>query len=104
MIIRKDSIGRRRRLFTKLENGEHVVTEGTEVVKDGTDLVLQWFKSKAVAGKPKWQRKDVIAEESGLVPEVSVPTVDRALKALSGHAGQLKKLKGGWYELKVQHS
>ena len=104
VIIRKDSIGGRRRLFTKLENGEHVVTEGTEVVKDGTDLVLQWFKSKAVAGKPKWQRKDVIAEESGLVPEVSVPTVDRALKALSGHAGQLKKLKGGWYELKAQHS
>ena len=29
---------------------------------------------------------------------------DRALKALSGHAGQLKKLKGGWYELKAQHS
>ena len=104
VIIRKDSIGGRRRMFTKLENGEHVVTEGTEVVKDGTDLVLQWFKSKAVAGKPKWQRKDVIAEESGLVPEVSVPTVDRALKALSGHAGQLKKLKGGWYELKAQHS
>ncbi|QNJ16757.1 DNA/RNA polymerases family protein [Synechococcus sp. A18-40] len=104
VIIRKDSIGGRRRLFTKLENGEHVVTEGTEVVNDGTDLVLQWFKSKAVAGKPKWQRKDVIAEESGLVPEVSVPTVDRALKALSGHAGQLKKLKGGWYELKAQHS
>ena len=104
VIIRKDSIGGRRRLFTKLENGEHIVTEGTEVVKDGTDLVLQWFKSKAVAGKPKWQRKDVIAEESGLVPEVSVPTVDRALKALSGHAGQLKKLKGGWYELKAQHS
>ena len=104
VIIRKDSIGGRRRLFTKLENGEHVVTEGTEVVKDGTDLVLQWFKSKAVAGKPKWQRKDVIAEESGLVPEVSVPTVDRALKALSGHAGQLKKLKGGWYELEAQHS
>ena len=104
VIIRKDSIGGRRRLFTKLENGEHVVTEGTEVVKDGTDLVLQWFKSKAVAGQPKWQRKDVIAEESGLVPEVSVPTVDRALKALSGHAGQLKKLKGGWYELKAQHS
>ena len=104
VIIRKDSIGGRRRLFTKLENGEYVVTEGTEVVKDGTDLVLQWFKSKAVAGKPKWQRKDVIAEESGLVPEVSVPTVDRALKALSGHAGQLKKLKGGWYELKAQHS
>ena len=104
VIIRKDSIGGRRRLFTKLENGEHVVTEGTEVVKDGTDLVLQWFKSKAVAGKPKLQRKDVIAEESGLVPEVSVPTVDRALKALSGHAGQLKKLKGGWYELKAQHS
>ena len=104
VIIRKDSISGRRRMFTKLENGEHVVTEGTEVVKDGTDLVLQWFKSKAVAGKPKWQRKDVIAEESGLVPEVSVPTVDRALKALSGHAGQLKKLKGGWYELKAQHS
>ncbi len=104
VIIRKDSIGGRRRLFTKLENGEHVVTEGTEVVKDGPDLVLQWFKSKAVAGKPKWQRKDVIAEESGLVPEVSVPTVDRALKALSGHAGQLKKLNGGWYELKAQHS
>ena len=66
-------------MFTKLENGEHVVTEGTEVVKDGTDLVLQWFKSKAVAGKPKWQRKDVIAEESGLVPEVSVlPWIERS--------------------------
>ena len=42
-------------------------------MKDGTDLVLQWFKSKAVAGKPKWQREDIIAEESGLVPEVSAP-------------------------------
>ena len=91
-------------MFTKMENGEHVVTEVTEVVKDGTDLVLQWFKSKAVAGKPKWQRKDDNVEESGLVPEVSVPTVDRAHKALSGHAGQLKKLQGDWYELKVQHS
>ena len=40
VIIRKDSIGGRRRLFTNLENGEHLVTEGTEVVKDGTDLVL----------------------------------------------------------------
>jgi len=104
VIIRKDSISEQRRLFTQVENGEHLFTEGTEVVKDGTDLVLQWFKSKAVVGKPKWQRKDVIAEESGLVPKASVPTVDRALNAFLGHAGQLKKLKGGWYELKTQHS
>ena len=31
-------------------------------------------------------------------------TLEERIKALSGHAGQLKKLKGGWYELKAQHS
>ena len=96
IVVWKDPVYGRRAFHTTIEDGLHVCTDGTAVVKNKSDLVLKFFREQARNGRSRWQLKDLKAQ----IKDVASASVERAVADLSGHGGQLRKVRRGVYELK----
>ena len=96
IVVWKDPVYGRRAFHTTIEDGLHVCTDGTAVVKNKSDLVLKFFRDQAREGRSRWQLKDLKAQ----IKDVASASVERAVADLSGHGGQLRKVRRGVYELK----
>jgi hypothetical protein len=100
LVVRKDSISGPRRLHYTLQDGALRPVQATEIIKDGSDLLLATVKRWYDSGKTTFKRSDLL-EPGGLTEcGMSRATVDRTIDRLSATGGPLRKIARGAYELK----
>jgi hypothetical protein len=100
LVIRKDSISGPRRFHYTLDEGRLRTVLATDVIKDGSDLLLMTVKTWSDRGHKTFRRADLLKADGGLMDAMSRASIDRALDRLSARGGPLRKIGQGKYELR----